>query len=120
MYQNMLPALALLLSLLRGKGLASSNRVMVAVHDLCHLGLTTFSIDGWRVELTPFGTAIAKTLEARRLPLLRSKRQAAYHHWMNCDSVDSDSKETSRAVASFEWYDHCVMLREDRSRAPIG
>lgn len=111
---SILPALALLVTLLRGKGFAASQRALSAVQALCQAGLAKPSLDGWTILLMPQGKDIAKALEARRLPALRIKRQEAYQYWwdLEYESYLNDPQEVRQALNTFEWYDHCMMRRE--------
>ncbi len=110
---SILPALALLVTLLRGKGFAASRRAVGAVQALCQAGLAQPSQDGWTILLTPQGEDIAKILDARRLSALRIKRQEAYQRWYALDQGEvASSQEVRQALDTFEWYDHCMMRRE--------
>ncbi len=111
---SILPALALLVTLLRGKGFAASQRATLAVQVLCQAGLAKPSQDGWTILLTPQGEDIAKALEARRIPALNVKRQEAYQRWERLDREDylHSPQEVRQALDAFEWYDYCILRRQ--------
>jgi len=107
---SILSALALLVTLLRGKGFAASQRATLAVQVLCQAGLAKPSLG--ILSLTPQGEDIARALEARRIPALNVKRQEAYQRWSRLDREGYLLQEVRQALAAFEWYDYCILSRQ--------
>ncbi len=76
--KDALSAMALLLRIYARKGYGASLRQRRAAWVLWELGLCQWSDDGWRLEITHFGRAVASELDWRRHDVLDKRCDVEY------------------------------------------